>query len=59
MLFTPSQKLDSKDRAAIIAKQLNDFLYLYNRETDIFVDKTEKPSQIPTKLYNEFLENAR
>ncbi|KAL1514075.1 hypothetical protein ABEB36_003396 [Hypothenemus hampei] len=56
---TPSTKLDTKDRAAIIAKQLNDFLYLYNRETDLFVDKSEKPSQIPKELYNEFLEHAR
>ncbi|XP_044265765.1 tubulin polyglutamylase TTLL5 isoform X1 [Tribolium madens] len=56
---TPSQSLDYKDRAAVVAKQLNDFLYLYNRETELFVDKTEKPSQIPAKLYGEFLENAR
>lgn len=55
----PSDNLDYKDRAAIVAKQLNDFLYLYNRETEVFVDKTEKPSQIPSKLYKEFLENAR
>ncbi|KAJ8924380.1 hypothetical protein NQ315_007176 [Exocentrus adspersus] len=55
----PSHKLEPKDRAAIVAKQLNDFLYLYNRETELFVDKTEKPSQIPTSLYNEFLEHAR
>ncbi|KAH1015348.1 hypothetical protein HUJ05_013087 [Dendroctonus ponderosae] len=39
--------------------QLNDFLYLYNRETDMFVDKSEKPSQIPKDLYQEFLEHAR
>lgn len=55
----PSDDLDCKDRAAIVAKQLNDFLYLYNRETDMFVDKSEKPSPIPSKLYKEFLENAR
>lgn len=56
----PSDNLDYKDRAAIVAKQLNDFLYLYNRETEVYVDKTEKlTSQIPSKLYKEFLENAR
>lgn len=54
----PSDNLKNKDRAAIVAKQLNDFLYMYNRETELFVDKTEKPSQIPTRLYEEFLENA-
>ncbi|KAL3287127.1 hypothetical protein HHI36_001608 [Cryptolaemus montrouzieri] len=55
----PSVKLSNKDRAAIIAKQFNDFIYLYNKETDYFVDKTERPSQIPEKLYDEFLANAR
>ncbi|XP_050312018.1 tubulin polyglutamylase TTLL5 isoform X2 [Anthonomus grandis grandis] len=56
---TPSAKLETKDRAAIVAKQLNDFLYLYNRETDLFVDKSDKPSQIPKDLYQEFLDHAR
>ncbi|CAG9861928.1 unnamed protein product [Phyllotreta striolata] len=56
---TPSQKMDYKDRAAVVAKQLNDFLYLYNRETDLYVDKTEKPGQIPVHMFNEFLEHAR
>lgn len=56
---TPSTKLDTKDRAAIVAKQLNDFLYLYNRETELFVDKTVKPSQVPKDLYHEFLYHAR
>nr|CAI5827764.1 unnamed protein product [Callosobruchus analis] len=56
---TPSSKMNLKDKTAIVAKQLNDFLYLYNRETDLFVDKTERPSQIPTKLYNEFIDHAR
>lgn len=52
-------KLSGKDRAAIIAKQFNDFIYLYNKETEYFVDKTEYPSQIPDKLYDRFLANAR
>lgn len=56
---TPSAELEAKDRAAIVAKQLNDFLYLYNRETELFVDKSERPSQIPKDLYHQFLEHAR
>lgn len=55
----PSVKLSEKDRAAIIAKQFNEFIYLYNKETELFVDKTERPSQIPLKLYDEFLANAK
>ncbi|KAB0803333.1 hypothetical protein PPYR_00303 [Photinus pyralis] len=55
----PSQKLLGKDRAAIIAKQLNDFLYIYNRETEMYGDVLHRPSELPSNLFIEFLENAR
>lgn len=57
----PSQKLDNKDRAAVIAHQLHDFLYLYNRETEVFMDTNNKfdKNLIPKPLYEDFLENAR
>lgn len=32
----PSLKLVGKDRVAVIAKQLSEFLQLYSRETEIF-----------------------
>lgn len=55
----PSHKLTNKDRAAIVAKQLNDFLCAYNRETEMFLENLDRPSDIPSKLFVEFLEHAR
>ncbi|XP_039312801.1 tubulin polyglutamylase TTLL5 isoform X3 [Solenopsis invicta] len=59
-LFTlPCSKLSDKDRAAIIAKQLSDFLHLYNRETDLYEDTVDRPRTIPNKLFQKFLAAAR
>lgn len=55
----PSHKLLGKDRAAIVAKQLNDFLYLYNRETDMYSEILDRPTELPDQLFFQFLENAR
>lgn len=52
----PSVKLAIKDRAAIVAKQLNDFLILYNQETELFVHKSDHK---PTDYFDEFLQHAR
>ncbi|CAG9818928.1 unnamed protein product [Phaedon cochleariae] len=54
----PNTKLDYKARAAIVAKQLNDFLYIYNKETELFIVKNEKINHVPSKLYEQFLECA-
>lgn len=56
---SPSMKLSGKDRAAIVAKQLNDFLCTYNKETELYCDNLDRPSDIPNKLFIEFLEHAR
>ncbi|KAK9884002.1 hypothetical protein WA026_004937 [Henosepilachna vigintioctopunctata] len=55
----PSVKLSAKDKAAIIATHFNDFIHLYNKETEYFIDKTDHSSEIPENMYNEFLANAR
>lgn len=52
-------KLSGKDRAAIVAKQLHDFLYLYNRETDLYTDASDRINYVPVKLFLRFLESAR
>ncbi|KAG7200187.1 hypothetical protein KM043_000621 [Ampulex compressa] len=58
-LFTlPSSKLSDKDRAAITAKQLSDFLYLYNRETDLYTDTVDRPRTVPNRLFQKFLSAA-
>ncbi|XP_012272209.1 tubulin polyglutamylase TTLL5 isoform X2 [Orussus abietinus] len=58
-LFTlPSSKLGDKDRAAITAKQLSDFLHLYNRETDLYADTVDRPRTVPNRLFQKFLAYA-
>ncbi|KAJ9590318.1 hypothetical protein L9F63_027844, partial [Diploptera punctata] len=54
----PSRKLAGKDRVAVVAKQLNDFIYLYNRETDLYSEGGDKPNLVPSKLYQQFLSSA-
>ncbi|XP_011640702.1 tubulin polyglutamylase TTLL5 isoform X2 [Pogonomyrmex barbatus] len=55
-LFTlPCNKLSDKDRAAITAKQLSDFLHLYNRETELYEDTIDRPRTVPNKLFQKFL----
>ncbi|KAJ8673195.1 hypothetical protein QAD02_004457 [Eretmocerus hayati] len=58
-LYTlPNSKLGAKDRAAITAKQLSDFLYLYNRETDLYTDTVDRPKTVPNRLFQRFLSSA-
>ncbi|XP_043271937.1 tubulin polyglutamylase TTLL5 [Venturia canescens] len=58
-LFTsPSCKLSDKDRAAITAKQLSDFLHLYNRETELYSDTVDRPRTVPNQLFQKFLASA-
>ncbi|KDR20933.1 Tubulin polyglutamylase TTLL5, partial [Zootermopsis nevadensis] len=48
-----------QDRMAVVAKQLNDFIYLYNRETDLYSEGGETPNIVPGKLYQQFLAAAK
>jgi hypothetical protein len=59
LLQIPSRKLIGKDRVAVVAKQLNDFIYLYNRETDLYSEGGDKPNIVPNKLYQPFLAAAK
>lgn len=54
----PNSQLDDKDRAAVTAKQLADFLHLYNRETDLYVDTVDRPKTVPNRLFQKFLAAA-
>ena len=61
----PSRKLPLLDRKRILAKQLGDFVNLYNRETDLLdkkllLDKRvqNNKSQIPHDQFELFLRNA-
>ncbi|XP_023246950.1 tubulin polyglutamylase TTLL5 [Copidosoma floridanum] len=55
MFTLPNSKLGDKDRAAVTAKQLSDFLYLYNRETDLYADSVDRPKTVPNRLFQKFL----
>ncbi|XP_039281600.1 tubulin polyglutamylase TTLL5 [Nilaparvata lugens] len=55
-LKAPSKNLQGKDRIAVIAKQLNDFIYVYNRETDSIAPSiAENRHHIPNRLFSLFL----
>jgi tubulin polyglutamylase TTLL5 len=43
----------------VIAKQLNDFIYLYNRETDLYADMVEGSTNVPSQLFQRFLAVAK
>ncbi len=46
-LKAPSIKLSGKDRAAIVAKELNEFLGHYRRETEVFTAFREEQGMVP------------
>ena len=45
-LKAPSAKLSGKDRAAIVAKELNEFLSHYRRETELFTVFKEEAGMV-------------
>lgn len=47
--------MNDKDKAAMIAKQLGDFLYIYHRETDMSDDK----DCISNMHFSQFIYGAR
>ncbi|QQP38658.1 Tubulin polyglutamylase TTLL5like [Caligus rogercresseyi] len=54
-LKAPSVKLSGKDRAAIVAKELNEFLGHYKRETEVYTVYKEDKSMIPRHIFEEFV----
>ncbi|XP_045486150.1 uncharacterized protein LOC111001366 isoform X3 [Pieris rapae] len=48
-------KMCDKDRCAIIAKQLNDFLYMYYRETDLYTDSNDRDGCVSNIHFAHFL----
>ena len=51
----PSCKLNGKDRAAIVAKDLNEFLAHYRRETEFFTVFREEQGMVPRHIFEEFI----
>ncbi|XP_063895810.1 tubulin polyglutamylase TTLL5 [Helicoverpa armigera] len=54
----PPVKMCDKDRCAVIAKQLNDFLYMYYRETDLYTDSEDKEGCVSNIHFAQFLYSA-
>ncbi|KAJ0173465.1 hypothetical protein K1T71_010614 [Dendrolimus kikuchii] len=54
----PPTKMCDKDRCAVIAKQLNDFLYMYYRETDLYTDSEDKDGCVSNINFAQFLYSA-
>ncbi|XP_060805207.1 uncharacterized protein LOC106137883 [Amyelois transitella] len=54
----PPPKMCDKDRCAVIAKQLNDFLYMYYRETDLYTDSEDKEGCVSNIHFAQFLYSA-
>ena len=48
-----------KDKCAVIAKQLNDFLYMYYRETDLYTDSEDRTGCVSNIHFAQFLYSAR
>merc|ERR1719490_257834 len=53
MLKAPSAKLSGKDKAAVVAKELGDFLGHYKRETELFTVFREESGMIPRHIFEE------
>ncbi|XP_030380051.1 tubulin polyglutamylase ttll-4 [Scaptodrosophila lebanonensis] len=51
-------KVISKARSAMVAKLLGDFLELYKKDTEAYVDSFDHFGMIPSTTYNDFLMHA-
>lgn len=49
----------TKERGAMVAKLLGDYLHLYNKDTEAYVDSYDKMGMIPMKLFDDFLSHAQ
>ena len=55
MLKKPNEKLGGKDKAAIVAKDLGDFLSHYKKETEMFTVFREESGMVPRHIFEEFV----
>lgn len=53
-----SSKVPCKDRSAIVAKLLGDYLEAFNRDTDACVDNYDYYGLVPSQLFDDFLAQA-
>jgi tubulin polyglutamylase TTLL5 len=48
-----------KERGAMVAKLLGDYLHLYNKDTEAFSDAFDRVGMVPSKLFDDFLSHAQ
>ncbi|XP_041969734.1 probable beta-tubulin polyglutamylase isoform X2 [Aricia agestis] len=51
----PPPTMCDKDRCAVVASHLNDFLYMYCRETDLYTDSDDDAGCVPNIHFAQFL----
>ena len=56
---TPGRHFTPVEKAILIAKQLGDFIHLYNRETLEHVAPRESPALLDPQLHKQFVTGAR
>ncbi len=54
-----SQNIIGKDRSAMISKLLADYLEVYCKDTDAFLDSYQRYGMIPMQTFDEFLNHAQ
>lgn len=54
-----SNRILTKEKGAMAAKLLGDYLHLYNKDTEAFVDSFDRMGMVPTKLFDEFISHAQ
>ncbi|CAO1411784.1 unnamed protein product [Diamesa serratosioi] len=52
-------RIMTKERGAMVAKLLGDYLHLYNKDTEGYVDNFDRIGMIPMKLFDEFISHAQ
>ena len=55
ILKAPNNKLSGKDKAAIVAKELGDFLGHYKKETELYTVFREESGMVPRHIFEEFV----
>lgn len=55
-------KLMTKERGVMVAKLLGDYLHIYNKDTEVYVENCstiDRLGTIPSKLFDEFISHAQ
>lgn len=54
-----NHRMLGKERGPMVAKLLGDYLHLYNKDTEAYVDTFDRLGMIPIKLFDDFMLQAQ